>query len=79
MDPMHYQLTRATAAIELASGDRDRISTALVRLALHDDDRPWLEQLLVQFMAHEDAWVRGWPPAAWATSPGCTVSWISRR
>lgn len=52
-------MSRADVAIELESGDRDRVSRALVRAALHDPDRVWLEELLMRFLVHDDPWLRG--------------------
>jgi hypothetical protein len=52
-------ISREEAAQNLVGPDRDLISSTLVRLALHDKERPWLESLMVQFMRHEDPWIRG--------------------
>ena len=51
--------SRAQLAQELDSGDRDRVSTALVQAALHDHDRCWLEDLLATYLEHSDPWIRG--------------------
>jgi hypothetical protein len=52
-------ISRDEAFKALATNDRDTVSGALLRLALHEKDRTWVEQLLVQFMQHQDPWVRG--------------------
>ncbi|MCA9624038.1 MAG: hypothetical protein KC731_33675 [Myxococcales bacterium] len=52
-------IERTEAEVELASGDSDRISVALLRLTLHDDDPKWLEATLLPYLQHEQAWVRG--------------------
>ena len=43
-------IDRGASAIELSSGDWERISLALLRLALHDPDPVWLEDLLLRFI-----------------------------
>lgn len=52
------EIGRAEARIELASEDVARASTALVRLALHDPDRAWLEDLLAVHLASPDPRLR---------------------
>lgn len=60
---MEYQaiepISRQHAEAELVSGDWERISLTLVRLALHDDDPVWLEGIVLPYTEHENSWVRG--------------------
>ena len=53
------ELSRVEAEVELGSGNVSRISTALVRLALHDPDPVWLQGVMMKFIEHEHHWVRG--------------------
>lgn len=50
---------REEAQCELDSGDFKRMSAALVRLALHDPDRTYVERVLGLHLQSSDAWVRG--------------------
>lgn len=52
-------IPRSQAAAELASEDWERISLALLRLALHDPDPEWLQSLLLGHLRHQHEWVRG--------------------
>ena len=52
-------IERAEALLDIDSGDRDRVCTALTRLALHDPDPEWLEGLLMANLGNPDPWVRG--------------------
>lgn len=52
-------ISRELASEELACGDEVRVSRALVRLALFDTDRLWLEELLTQFLGDPRPQVRG--------------------
>jgi hypothetical protein len=52
-------ISRAEAAVELDSGDRERVCPTLVRLALFDRDRVWLEAILERFLKDQDPWIRG--------------------
>jgi hypothetical protein len=52
-------ISRAEAAVELASGVRERVCPTLVRLALFDADRVWVEGTLAKFLQSDDAWTRG--------------------
>jgi hypothetical protein len=60
---MHYEelepIARAEAAAELGSRDRERVCPALIRIALFDPDRSWIENTLAQFLQDEDPWIRG--------------------
>ena len=52
-------LPRSELHAELRSGDTNRISSALTSAALHDPDRAFVESLVVEFVRHDDPWVRG--------------------
>jgi hypothetical protein len=52
-------IERDQAAVELASDDVERMSLALLRLALHDPDPSWLQQILLPYLGHHHRWVRG--------------------
>jgi hypothetical protein len=54
-----HAISREELQSELDSGERERVSRALVRAALHDADREWLEDLLAKHLEHPDSWVRG--------------------
>lgn len=60
---MHYEelqpISRLDAATELGSSDWERISVALVRLALNDPDPEWLQETLLRYIDHQHYWVRG--------------------
>lgn len=51
-------IARSDFQIEMASGDTYRMCTALVRAALYDSDRPWLEDLLATYLRHPEVAVR---------------------
>jgi hypothetical protein len=51
--------SRADLQADLESLDRERISTALISAALNDPNREWVETIIIQFIAHEDPWLRG--------------------
>lgn len=51
--------TRAELATDLDSGNATTIAAALTSAALHDNDRDFVEALIVKFVRHEDPWVRG--------------------
>ena len=53
------KLGRSEALTELGSGDRDRVSTALVAIALHEPDRRWVEDQIAAHLLSPDPWVRG--------------------
>jgi HEAT repeat protein len=44
---------------ELASNDQSRICRALIAAALHETDRLYVESLIIKFLSHADAYVRG--------------------
>ncbi|WP_146658878.1 hypothetical protein [Enhygromyxa salina] len=49
-----------TTSGELATGERARVAETLTRLALHDPDPKWLEDLLLHWLqSSEDVWLRG--------------------
>lgn len=51
---------RADAATELASGERERIALTLIRLALYDPDRVYVENLLLYWLTKvDDSFLRG--------------------
>lgn len=50
--------SRKKILLELQSEDPERISVALVQAALHDMDRKWVEELIVQHLESEHIWVR---------------------
>jgi hypothetical protein len=52
-------IERDEAIAELESQDTARVSCALVRLALNDPDRAWLEDVLAAHLQSNDTWVRG--------------------
>lgn len=52
-------ITHEDARIELESGVSERVSRTLVRLALHDRDRAFMEDILAIHLQSPDAWVRG--------------------
>ena len=52
-------IERDEAAREFVSGDRERVCPALVRIALFDPDRSWIEDNLARFLRDEDPWIRG--------------------
>ncbi len=52
-------ITREKALLELASENWERVSQALLRLALHDSDPRWLEEQILAYLQHDHAWVRG--------------------
>ncbi len=52
-------MDREEARLELESGDAERVSCALVRLALHEPDRAFVEDVLAIHLQAPDAWVRG--------------------
>lgn len=52
-------IERDAALQALESDDAPRLSRALVSIALHDPDRPWIEGQLKRFLQHEDPWIRG--------------------
>lgn len=50
---------RDEAVAELESEDTERISRALVRLALHEADRSWMEDVIATHLQSPDPWIRG--------------------
>ena len=52
-------IERKDAEVELASGNWEKISMALLRLSLHDSDPKWLEATLLPYLRHDHYWVRG--------------------
>ena len=52
-------LSREAIAREIASNDTARIATAIIAAALHDNDRFYVESLIVELLRHPDPWVRG--------------------
>src|SRR5690348_1213448 len=61
--PLKYEemlpLSRDEALTDLASGDCDLVSRALVRLALNDPERAFVEDIIAEHLESPDAWVRG--------------------
>lgn len=53
------KLRRSEALAELGSGEQDRVSTALVAIALHEPDRGWVEDRIAEHLLSPDPWVRG--------------------
>lgn len=53
------EISREEAEQELRTDDWEKISVALLRLALHDQDPVWLEAKLLPYLRHEHHWVRG--------------------
>lgn len=52
-------IQRDLATVELASGDPERVSRALVQLAFHESDRVWLEDVIAAHLSAPDPWIRG--------------------
>ena len=52
-------ISRAKAERALRSKKNDQIIDALIRLALHDREWKWVQKKCLQFLSHEDPWVRG--------------------
>lgn len=52
-------ISRADAERELASGVRDRVCRALLRVALFHEDRSWIEKTLLRYLDDDDPWTRG--------------------
>src|SRR5688500_8257530 len=52
-------INREDALRELDSGDPERMCRALVRVALHEPERAWVEPLILRFMNDRDSCVRG--------------------
>lgn len=52
-------ISREELSVELDSGAPERISRALIRVAFHDADRAWIEDLLVEYLVHANSQVRG--------------------
>lgn len=52
-------IERDVAARAMASSNLDVTSNVLIRLALHDDDREWLEQTILPYLSNAHPWVRG--------------------
>lgn len=50
---------RDEAHIELESGVPERVARALVRVAIHDSDRAFVEDTLAVHLESPDAWIRG--------------------
>ena len=53
------KMRRSEALTELRSGALDRVSTALVSIALHEPDRKWVEDQIASHLLSPDPWVRG--------------------
>jgi hypothetical protein len=51
--------SRDELASDLSSDDPHRVATAIIAAALHENDRRYVEDLIVQLLEHPDAWVRG--------------------
>jgi hypothetical protein len=51
--------TRAELDTDLNSGDAGTIATGLMSAALYESDRAYVEGLVVNFLQHQDPWVRG--------------------
>ena len=51
-------ISRPEAAAWLATDDPERIGRALLRLALHDADRVYVEGKCLSFASHPSIWVR---------------------
>ena len=51
--------TRAEIEADLNSSDAAVVASALTSAALHDADRQYVESLIIKFLQHDDAWVRG--------------------
>ncbi len=49
---------RADAAVELSSGDPERVSLALLRLALHEPDWRYVQDLCLVYVDDPAVWVR---------------------
>ena len=49
-----HPISRDDAAKELASNESERISVALVRLALNDPDPKWLQETFLQYRLQKD-------------------------
>jgi len=45
--------------VELASEDPERVSRALVRIALNESERSWVEDVLATHLVSTDPWIRG--------------------
>lgn len=60
---MNYEekapIPRDRAIVELESEDAERVARALVRVAFHERDRAWVEDLLATHLQSDDPWVRG--------------------
>ena len=50
--------SKAQTEADVASGDRERVVTALIGAALEGEDRAWVEGLCLRSVKAEDRWVR---------------------
>ena len=51
-------ISRPEAARWLTAADVRKVSLALLRLALHDPDRAYVQEVCLSFASHPDVWVR---------------------
>jgi hypothetical protein len=51
-------LARSEAEVILEDGPPEMISMALLRLAYHEPDWKWVQDLCIRFSQHTDSWVR---------------------
>ena len=51
--------SRDEASVDLSSGDPVRMAGALVAAALYENDRQYVESLIIKYLQHDDPWGRG--------------------
>lgn len=51
-------ISRSEAETIIRSGQPEAIALALIRLAYHDSDALWVQDLCIRLSGHKDKWVR---------------------